>query len=55
MEPAAGDIISIVPAEVTQRIIIEDHGEEAYLKIKQRMSWDVALRILDALKRNRPE
>ena len=55
MEPAAGDIISIVPAEVTQRIIIEDHGEEAYLKIEQRMSWDVALRILDALKRNRPE
>lgn len=55
MDAAAGDIVSIVPTQAAQRIVIEDHGDEAYLKIDQRMSWDVALKILDALKRNKPE
>ena len=55
MDAAAGDIVSIVPTQAAQRIVIEDHGDEAYLKIDQRMSWDVALKILDALKRNKPD
>jgi transcriptional regulator with XRE-family HTH domain len=39
------------PLEARGVIGIQDLGGEVHLKIDQRVSWDVALKILDALKR----
>ena len=41
------------PAEpAASRVVVEDLGETVRLKIDEQVPWDVALKILDALKRH---
>jgi len=49
----ASDVVK--PAEPARLIDIEDFGDEVRLKIDLRVPWDIALKILDALKRKKVE